>query len=604
MAMVEYSLGTGINPEQLAQGAYEPYAVFQDSLRAEDIDQRKALLAQFAASPKQLTLDNLTAAEEAFEEFMTAAANPDDALTARSLYLEAGFRMLRSIGPGYQRTIDLESVEKNAPRLSERYMDAIKLIPAYFNDHSYNQAREIQEPQYYEDSHPFLNLHEYQLRTGKLFREVIEHDGWTEEHLLNSDLDTSWYGVSSEEMSATGMSPLSMFMLVDAMVSIDGWQLSSALGMDDFWTLINVALNYNTDEFRDNLSANGQPKRDDEIAHRVLRARALRAGHWGKDHITPVQALRDDNSLHSRRALESLGRLSTTIHGLAEVFPVRARDSVKRGAQQLTSNAAYALAPLIDAEEIASDITLSSGNVLPVQYRRGEAPDLLNGLNDVIYHLGELWTSETVRTVKAIDGAGFAIWRFIDLQHVLPAATSLSIRPFGSVSFDGEFEFGRLGQGAEASISYTTDASLLGSGNQGMIELGKRSSRPIDGRISIRLDREGIAPNLRSDAGVLHDPTQQDGTTSLDIGSVGGHAKSFGTRVGRLLAYGNSRRASKLDIPSGLNHVTSTFRSEHGTANNFASMALDMQARATEIEATGTELADYANGVLAIRKGR
>jgi hypothetical protein len=171
---------------------------------------------------------------------------------------------------------------------------------------------------------------------------------------------------------------------------------------------------------------------------------------------------------------------------------------------------------------------------------------------------------EAKRVVRSVHQESFSIYRLFDREG--ENIGSVYIRPRGAHTYDQDLEYGRNGEGVEASISYVVDPYRQPGE---LIELGKHRKPGPDTRISIRLDREGVTPEARgSDA--KRDPTQEQGTLSLDVGSIIGDESWLGTKLGRFLAWGNYLRTLSEGKPTQLNHVTRFFHPETGTADWFA----------------------------------
>jgi hypothetical protein len=164
------------------------------------------------------------------------------------------------------------------------------------------------------------------------------------------------------------------------------------------------------------------------------------------------------------------------------------------------------------------------------------------------------------------------------------------VRPYGAEDYDAAMEYGRSGEGVEASISYVIDPTL--SDNK-LLAVGKHRGRGSDNRVSIRLDREGVLPNQREGHDVKRNPLQYQGTLSLDVGSVIGGDIWLGTKIGRFLAWGNLLRSSGLDQPAQLNHVTRYFDENDGQADIFAGEARSLIKRLESKRIHKEKLTEY-----------
>ena len=154
---------------------------------------------------------------------------------------------------------------------------------------------------------------------------------------------------------------------------------------------------------------------NDDIARTILRARAFRTSHWGDDHLGSLGLLKDMNNEVSQGSLESLGRLTTSARRLQEVFPGETAEAVDEGAQRLIANLAYASSTTTFLKGLNTSIELTGGHALPVVALDTDGITLPLILSHTIDHLAELTRRDSVRAVKCAAGAGFMLWRFIDL---------------------------------------------------------------------------------------------------------------------------------------------------------------------------------------------
>lgn len=156
----------------------------------------------------------------------------------------------------------------------------------------------------------------------------------------------------------------------------------------------------------------------------------------------------------------------------------------------------------------------------------------------------------------------YDLFRFSDSQS--EDDMLLYVKEVGSRSVNNQVQYGSSA-GAEASISKIINPY---GGHTGALK------RDREQELSIRLDREGRAPDMPRTASSDADPTVVQGTISLDIGSVLGSQNSFGTKIALIIAHGNSLRAEKLGTASSLNHNTSPFDQQaYGSAEGFAELA-------------------------------
>jgi hypothetical protein len=134
-----------------------------------------------------------------------------------------------------------------------------------------------------------------------------------------------------------------------------------------------------------------------------------------------------------------------------------------------------------------------------------------------------------------------------------------------------------------------------------VIELGKHRGRGPDNRVSIRLDREGVEPHLRGKQVIQRDPTQDQGTLSLDIGSVIGNEDWLSTKIGRFLAWGNMLRSNALSTDTQLNHSTYYFEPVDGRADIFAEEANGLIEHFEARRLTKKQIVERFSGARAVR---
>lgn len=136
----------------------------------------------------------------------------------------------------------------------------------------------------------------------------------------------------------------------------------------------------------------------------------------------------------------------------------------------------------------------------------------------------------------------------------------LHVREYGSESYDRTREYGNS-SGTEATISW-----LINPLNSHKLPEPKDQDC-----ISVRFDREGRLVNEKSNS-QNRSPIRNDGSISLDIGSVIGDASKMSTKLGRMIAAGNELRAKERDEDTFLNHNTNYFDQKYGMADNFAEL--------------------------------
>ena len=270
--------------------------------------------------------------------------------------------------------------------------------------------------------------------------------------------------------------------------------------------------------------------------------------------------------------------LLTASQNFASLFPSDVANGMAAGGDTLISDALYAIAHHTDhANSTDSVISLRGSNQLPVTYTGPEPAELLNSLRRAMTRIHSVATDPAMVVVKSVDAQYFRIYRFIDPFKIGAPAVHLYIRPTGSEQYDPMYEYGRPNSGVEASISYVTDSrsgeELAGIPFLGELTKNHYGPRP-DRRISLRLDREGVRPEDRELLDGYHHPQLHQGTMSYDAGSVLGQATGgtlpLGTRIGRLLAWGNVLASNENGKLPGLNHSTEMFDSRHGQCDVFA----------------------------------
>jgi hypothetical protein len=306
---------------------------------------------------------------------------------------------------------------------------------------------------------------------------------------------------------------------------------------------------------------------------------------FGDHYKGELAGLINSRNPESMQYVRQVGDIYRLTEGVAWAFPKRYREGVKMGIKNLLADALYAVNYHLSAGSRTDvELPLHSGKgALPLQLEGTEPLELLSLLEQTFTSLRGAWLysnqyNRPAHAIKAVDSENFAMYRFLDYEtgekKILPY--SLYVRPYGSTSFDSKLEYGRLGEGVEASISYVVDTGLITNDRaaEDLIELGKHRGDD-DARISIRLDREGVKSSDRG-MGVQKDPTQKEGTLSLDVGSVLGRDDWQSTKLGRLLAWGNVLRTRALGAEAQLNHITEYFTEEDGDADVFALQAARM----------------------------
>jgi hypothetical protein len=261
----------------------------------------------------------------------------------------------------------------------------------------------------------------------------------------------------------------------------------------------------------------------------------------------------------------------------AAIFPERYQPAVTEGIIHMAESAMYA-AREHKKQGDWTDVQLplhGGEHTLALSLEGDEPLFLLQQLSDAMQSASAAMSDPELKTTLVSQAANYQLYR---LWSGGKQNASVYIRPRGAATYNPALEYGRNGEGVEASISFVIDVS----GRSQMIEVGKHRGSQPDSRISIRLDREGQAPFERGQSEVSRDPTQAQGTLSLDVGSIIGDDDWVGTKLGRFLAWGNKLRMNDLRRPSGLNHVTRYFDPEDGTAEVFAASASDLSQTLTE----------------------
>lgn len=267
--------------------------------------------------------------------------------------------------------------------------------------------------------------------------------------------------------------------------------------------------------------------------------------------------------------IQVLERLKASTAKLRKIFPPEYGYAAERGANALITKSVYAIAHhLTHGNRSKATLPLNGRYThgLSIDLKDNEPLEILSSLDSVINQLYDQVSSGPAVTGVAneSDYRLYRLWKANGSSNI-----SLYVRPYGALGFDRGYEYGNS-QGVEASISYVIDP-VLGQGK--LLPLGRHNSAGPDNRVSIRLDREGVIKERRGKPDSLKDPTQQQGTLSLDIGSVLGNMEDLGTRIGRFLAWGDLLRAEANGETTQLNHVTQYFGELHGDADYFAGVA-------------------------------
>jgi hypothetical protein len=270
-----------------------------------------------------------------------------------------------------------------------------------------------------------------------------------------------------------------------------------------------------------------------------------------------------------------LTNLYVSAIGLQKIFPAEYRVGIRRSAQSLLASALYAIkAHLENGGETHVTIALNVGQGRGLELNMvGDEPlETLEALAMAMWQLNEQITSPDTCTTLTTAGKGYRQYRLWPADRK-GSNISVYIRPFGDEIYDSEIEYGKNGKGVLASIQYDI-APFLEEGK--ISKAYKHRGDNTVNQINIRIDREGVLPEQWSDRSIAQDPTQQQGTLSLDFGSVFGHESQLGTKVGRLLAWGNVLRSNAANEQPQLNHVVHYFSAEEGRADVFAGEAMKL----------------------------
>lgn len=311
-----------------------------------------------------------------------------------------------------------------------------------------------------------------------------------------------------------------------------------------------------------------------------------------------------------KSVLETLRTIGEMANGAAnyasQAYPERYRKQVYNGLELSLSDAMFALLDHVEhANHTDTAITLRGGRELPLKLEAGEPLLLMQKLQQAMQAISRIKGYGDVGTVRTNQGDGYGVYRFVSYAphndrfrrpELSPNGVVAYIRERGDVTYDETLEYGRPGEGVEASIGYVVDLDA----QSGMAHVGKRRASvqvEDDQRISIRLDREGVAWDKRN-SDVKRDPTQQHGTLSLDVGSVLGKDEWTSTKLGRFLAHGNALRAKAMGVEAHLNHVTDYFSPEDGDAEVFASQAAALRERLEGMRLSREDIAAFMTGVV------
>lgn len=299
----------------------------------------------------------------------------------------------------------------------------------------------------------------------------------------------------------------------------------------------------------------------------------------GDEHDVPIEFLHSIALAQRLEYIQAFNTLYESAKGLRHVFPQELGDQVAAAARSLLANALFAAQAHLQQDNITKTaVHLRNGAALPLELSGDEPLQLLRQLDNIFRTLRAAVMSETARSILALRGKGFQVYRFIDLATSEPSRVSLYTRPAFSPTYDHRYEYGRPGKGVDASINYSVQV------DDSRLQPLHKSSATLD-IISIRLDRE------------------QDDSIALDIGSVlgGGNDARLGTRIGRMLAWGNTLRAAAAGKEISLNHVRDSLDQTYGHAQPFETVARRHLQRINAMRANPAELRHYCSGVVLRR---
>lgn len=285
-----------------------------------------------------------------------------------------------------------------------------------------------------------------------------------------------------------------------------------------------------------------------------------------------IGAFIDASNEQRGQYVEQLLDLKSASALLRNVFPAVYSEGVRKGAEKLFAECLYAMSAHTGnggVTDVELPLNGNPNNSLrfitsedgPLEITR----ELVGGMRE----LNRVYSHPEMFTTRVTQSDGYSLFRLWVPGDGF-SSVSVYIRAEADVTYDPKVEYGRNGEGVEASISFVVDPSI--SPGQ-IIEVGKHRGKSPDNRISIRLDREGVNGDQTT---AQRDPTQEQGTLSLDVGSIIGDESWLGTKVGRFLAYGDLLASQSKGQSSDLNHVRRYFSQEDGSAESFAQNAREL----------------------------
>lgn len=277
-------------------------------------------------------------------------------------------------------------------------------------------------------------------------------------------------------------------------------------------------------------------------------------------------------SRHTKPYIEAINSLQSAAKDLRSAFPEVYASGVEKAVHSLVASTVYAIDEHIRNGDKTSTIIPLNGsydNGLPLHLEGDDPLMLMDFLTKSLQQLSDTVNDPNLQTSIYSNGDGYRVYR-LWTNNTANNNVTVYIRPFGDVDFDSDIEYGRNGEGVEASVSYVVEPDRTA----GLIEVGKHRGSAEDKRISIRLDREGIDQRkAKFEGDTSRDPTRQSGTLSLDVGSIIGDENWMSTKVGRFLAWGNVLRSRATQDAPQLNHVRDYFWYPCGESQVFAAAA-------------------------------
>lgn len=465
-----------------------------------------------------------------------------------------------------------------SPEMAQRRKEFEELIPDAFSEFA-TQSRTYGEI------------------TGSWYRymanQLIRREGIREDIIF-----PDWHQYSFDPYGMPDGNPVRAFMLLDVLDRKS--RAGEELPMNRFSRLIPLALH-----IQDTIQEKSVTIQEQQAADLQRRGRLSRLIDYGDDHRRQIVDFLQSNQPEVGAYVDVLNDLYDAAQGLGKVFPAQFSESVAKGARELVASSIFAVREHVqNGGHTAAKLPLgNNANALDLKLEGCEPLVLLSRLHASMEALQNVVASpSTIVTpvTKVTRANDYRLYRFYDPAQGKQA--SLYIRPRGGFAYDSAMEYGRPTEGVEASISFVVDAELPADR---LLKVGKSTRRTKeDDRISIRLDREGVHPTDRHKEGVRRDPSQEQGTLSLDVGSVLGNDDWTSTKIGRLLAWGNHLRSQQRGERTGLNHVTHYFNAHHGHADFFAGVAqeaiISTESRRTPLR----QVAAICAGPLAARSVR